>query len=361
MNILYISTLSSNISAGPNWSVPASIDAQSKIDNVLWIDLGVACQSHWKEVAVYHNIEEYGGKLSLGNLPAPFNSPDVVVFEGFYQPKHCFFALELKKKGVPYVIVPRGSLTHQSLNNHAWLKKKIAHFFLFDRFTKNALAIQYLTNAEYEDSTDKWNKNHIIVPNGFKTPSERKTSFSADAVKAVFIGRLDIYHKGLGMLLNVCSDLADELRAIHFTIDLYGPVRNDYEKIKQTIIGCGLDDMIVLKGEIGGDAKKNAILGADLMLLTSRFEGHPMGLIEALAYGLPCLVTRGSNMADEIISANAGWACETDEDSLKCAFCSMIEEHSQLSDRGANAYDLALNYDWDVLARRFHGEMEKFL
>ena len=35
MKILYISHLSKNIAAGMNWSIPASVDAQSKVDDVM--------------------------------------------------------------------------------------------------------------------------------------------------------------------------------------------------------------------------------------------------------------------------------------------------------------------------------------
>lgn len=35
MKILYISHLNTNIASGLNWSVPASVSAQSKIDEVL--------------------------------------------------------------------------------------------------------------------------------------------------------------------------------------------------------------------------------------------------------------------------------------------------------------------------------------
>ena len=41
---------------------------------------------------------------------------------------------------------------------------------IFNEFLRNARAIQYLTQGEYEASGDKWNKNHIIIPNGCEIP-----------------------------------------------------------------------------------------------------------------------------------------------------------------------------------------------
>lgn len=84
MKILYISHLSENIAAGLNWSVPASVDVQSKIDDVLWINTTNVMMPHWKRVSSFHNLDEYGEELHLDTIPKRFRKPDVVVFEGLY-------------------------------------------------------------------------------------------------------------------------------------------------------------------------------------------------------------------------------------------------------------------------------------
>ena len=145
MNILYVSHLSTNVAAGLNWSVPAGVKAQEKIDNCLWVDLYNKEMSHWRETKCFHQLQEYGKDLHLDLLPSPFDRPDVVVFEGFYEPKEPKFAKELRKNHIPYIIIPRGSLTHQAMNNHAKWKKRIAHLLIFDRYVHKATAIQYLT------------------------------------------------------------------------------------------------------------------------------------------------------------------------------------------------------------------------
>ena len=81
LNILVLSHLTTNVSSGPNWSVPASVKSLSEIDNVLWINKTDAEMPHWNKVSAYHNIKEFD---SLDKLPFPFEHPDIVVFEGFY-------------------------------------------------------------------------------------------------------------------------------------------------------------------------------------------------------------------------------------------------------------------------------------
>lgn len=362
MIILFLSHLSSNIAAGMSWSVPASVKVQSEIDDVLWINLSDAYIEHWSEVGCYHSYKEYGSRLHLGNLPTPFNKPDIVVFEGLYDSVSPRFARELRKAHVPYIIVPRCGLTYKAQHNHAKWKKRIANILLFGRFIKKATGIQYLTEAEYKDSGDKWNKTHFILPNGFSTPTLHKTSFNKDVINAVFIGRLDMFQKGLDYLLDACDEIQDELRKARFHLVLYGPERYQYFEIENYIKRHGLNDLISMGGETTGKEKEHVLLNSDLFILTSRYEGHPMGLIEALAYGVPVLATSGSNMSDEIKLYDAGWACDdTSKKDVICLLKQMIAERDLLNVKSECAQKLAKKYDWSVLARRLHEELSKLI
>ena len=359
MKILFISHLGSGVSAGPHWSVPARIKAQTKYDIVMWVNTTNVPLPHYLETGVYHNLSEYG-KLSLDCLPKPFNKPDVVAFEGFYSAMDAAFAKELKRAGVPYIITPRGSLTRQARHNSSRLKKNIAHLFVFNRFLKNAHAVQYLTKQEMLDSTSPCEMSYVL-PNGFTTPQRVKTNFSQNCIKGIFIGRIDLYHKGLDTLVEAVSSCMPMMRNYSFTIDVYGPMNEDAKKMEQMLIDKGLENIITLKGEISGDAKENAILDADVFILPSRFEGHPMGLVEALAYGLPCLVSAGTNMKEEIETANAGWACDGTTDSLVRALLDVVNEKNLFKEKSKNAFNLAKEYDWDRLAARFHDKLEELL
>lgn len=362
MKILFISSLSTNIAAGLNWSVPASIKAIEKKNSCLWINTTNVVMEHWKQTICFHNLKEFGKKLSLSIVPIEFQKPDIVVFEGFYKLSHALFAKELRYHKIPYIIVPRCSLTKQALNNHSKWKKRIAHWLIFDSYVNKAASIQYLTEDEYRDSGDKWNMNYFVLSNGFSTPIRKKETFHADILKATFIGRLDIYQKGIDILLEACDLLKDDLRSAGFCLQLYGPIRYHYHQINQIIKDKGLEDFISLEGETSGEHKENVLLDSDVFILTSRFEGHPMGLIEALAYGLPAIVTPGSNMSSEIRDANAGWTCnDLSVEEVSKMLRQFLLERNQLLIKSKNAMKLAQPYDWDILAGKFHDEVCKLL
>lgn len=360
MNILYISHLSTNIAAGPNWSVPARVKAQAKYDNVLLLNTTNVMMEHWKTVGSFHNLNEFG-ELKLKNLPEPFSRPDVVVFEGFNFMEHVRFAKDLKKIGIPYIVTPRGAMTYEAQHNHAWLKKTAARWLFLRSFVNNAVAIQYLTKGEYERSVRMFNAPHFILPNGFNEPQKKKTVFSKKGIKAVFIGRIDMYHKGLDLLLKAIASIKDNLSLAGFTLSIYGPRRYDFYKIEELIKALNIGSVVSLHNEISGNDKERVLLSSDLFVMTSRLEGLPMGLLEAFAYGLPCLITQGTNMKDEVERFDAGWTCMGNENEIKENLIKIIEEGKCLPLKGSNAISLSQCYLWDNIAVRFHDKVSSLI
>lgn len=361
MNIVYISHLPDDVASGLAWSVPASVGAQCAIDNVLWVNSTDAAMEHWQKVPCFHKLSEFG-KFDIDSFPPPFNRPEMVVFEGFYDNiRDVFFARKLRRIGIPYIIIPRGALTYKAMHNHAQWKKAVAHFFFYDEFIKKSRAIQYLTNAEYDDSKYRFDYRHFILPNGFHLPTIIKKDYSTDGLKALFIGRFDIHHKGLDLLLNACKANKSLLEDSGFILTLYGPECEDWRIFKKMIADNALEDIIILNGSISGKAKEQALLDTDVFIMTSRFEGHPMGLIEALSYGIPSCVTPGTNMRDEIENADAGWVCDGTQESINNMLVQIVKEKSSLSEKGTHARKLAAEYDWSKLAERFHHEVEKLI
>ena len=156
--------------------------------------------------------------------------------------------------------------------------------------------------------------------------------------------------------------MKDRLIEEKCTIILYGPDRNGAKKIiTEQIKENGLEKVVEIRDGIHGKEKERVLLESDFFILTSRFEGHPMGLIEALSYGLPCLVTTGSNMADEILKANAGWTSDVNEEGIMEALKHLLNEKDQIPVKGKNALELSKQYNWDLLAKNAHEKYELLL
>ena len=358
MKVLIVSHLFDDIASGPSWSVPSYVKSLSLIDEVLWVNTIEDTMPHWKEVNCFHRLSEFG-KLRLSALYKDDSSPGIVIFQGFNFLEHARFALELKRKNIPYIIVPRGSLTYDAIHNHAWFKKWVAHRLILNRYVKNAAAIQYLTKEEKAESGNEWNKYDFILGNGFSNGIVKK-QFSQYGIKGVFVGRLDMYHKGIDILIDAVELVSEKMRHARFRIDFYGPEKYDYVKMKDIIASKRLNDILRVNGPVSGEKKSDVLLSSDLFVLTSRFEGHPMGLIEALSYGLPSMVTAGSNMMKKIEEHNAGWVADpNDKETLALCIEKIIAEKGELAVKSKNARELSLEYDWHTIACQLHNELER--
>lgn len=360
MNILYLSHLSGASYAGPTYSVPKQIEAQSKIDNVFWYNATTQGKREWKELQYYHDKTEFSDE-SIRCLPEPFNHPDIIVVELFYNMTKSKLLKELIETNTPYVIIPRGELTKQAQKRKR-LKKLAANILMCRRYAHKAAAIQYLTEQEFIDSGVKWNSRHIIIPNGIDMPCVVKYDFSIANIKCISIGRIEPYQKGLDLLIKACKLAEKELRNANCSIVICGPDKEGKSQALITLVNkLGLQDLISFHDAVYGEEKERMLLNSDVFIMPSRFEGHPMALIEALSYGLPCVASKGSNMSREVETYNAGWIADNDIQSLCTAIKSLIANHHILKKYSSNAIKLANNYNWASIAIETHRKYESLI
>ena len=354
MNILYITHLSGSLSGGPSYSVPAQIQAQSKYDNVFWWNMTDAVLDSWKTVEAFHNKAQYPNKRISG-LPSPFNHPDLVVFEDFYYIDDVYYARECINNHIPYIIVPRGAFTYQGQSKKR-IKKRIANLLFFNSMVRHAASIHYLTKREQEDSGDKWNNHWFIEPNGIYPVSNTiEKNHHKDVLNGTYIGRFDLFHKGLDLLYEAVVKMQAELRKARITISLYGPeFGGQKEQYIRNVAESNISDILIIKDGVFGEEKKEILQTSDFFIMTSRFEGMPMSMLEAMSFGLPCVATIGTNMSEEIQKHNAGWISNDSVDGIIGALRQMIDSRQDIEQLGENARKLSYNYNWDIIAQRTH-------
>jgi glycosyltransferase involved in cell wall biosynthesis len=242
---------------------------------------------------------------------------DIAVFEEvFCSPKYLSISRNLRKKKIPYVIVPHGCLTKAALSKGR-IKKLLALNTVMRGFINGAAAIQFLTPAEQKASI--LNEKAIIIKNGIEQ-CKLSVKDGRKSRQIVFIGRKDLFHKGLDMLLKACSIISNDIRKNKYTVKLYGPDFNgSRKKIARLIEEYNIRDIVFDLDPVFDEEKQNILMNSEIFILTSRSEGLPTSVLEAMVAGSAVIVTPGTNMASEINKNACGFVA--DATSLDIANC----------------------------------------
>lgn len=275
-------------------------------------------------------------------------APDVVVFDGLYDKYQIRMSLYLKAKRIPYVLVFHGGASADNAKKN-WIKKKAANILLFNRFVRWAERVVYLSGNEKEKSIfSKQNPKFAIIPNGVNLPDNIVLKDLPDRIKIVFLSRLDWQGKGLDILCEAMNRLCQgELRSkVQFLF--YGPKETaDCERLFE------FGDFSLYKGYVTGEDKSKAFRSADIFILPSRSEGMPVAVLEALSYGVPCIVTPETNMAELVENHHCGWVVYLSAsdicNSIKKIISRFPHERETLF---ANALATARLYDWRTVAEQ---------
>lgn len=367
MIVLHAAPMSWTKTAGHNIAVPGLVAAQNRIRGVrpcLVSTLSERRETPAVDFPLFSRRQLLSARGVFG-LPAPFDKPDLVVLHGLYIPSYVRIAATARKAGVPYLVCPHGSMTQQAQAHRAW-KKRIGNLLVFNRLVAGAAALHCLNPRESAEVARLWKRPTFVAGNGIEIPDARYLAKPGNSsrLRIVFVGRLAERHKGLDLLLEACWIIRRDLRRRGASVELYGPDhRGDARSLGLRVKRLGLEDMVTINGPIVDDAKRRLLSESDVFLHTSRWEGHPMAVLEALAYGLPCLVTDATNLADEASTAGAAWQVEATQASIARGLVKVLHmERHKLQTAGVAARRLAeQQFDWDRVAARTVDEYWKCL
>lgn len=253
--------------------------------------------------------------------------PDIVIFHDFYYLKYATMALTLKRLRIPFVLEPHGAFGKKALKKSR-LKKFVANHTIFSILIKGSAGFILTNEGELKDVAYKKEKK-FVIPNGVDRNAidelDYKNFDPSHLPVFYFLGRYDRIHKGLDYLFDALDIIERNKKII--TVKLYGVGSEEelayvHDRIKDYKI-----IKVEEKGTIFGQEKVDALRNNNILLLTSRYEGSPMTILDALCYGNPCLLTPGTNVADEISNNGLGWKTNLDANAIAECILRAQEEY----------------------------------
>lgn len=91
----------------------------------------------------------------------------------------------------------------------------------------------------------------------------------------------------------------------------------------------------------------------DILLLPSRFEAWPLVVVEAMAAGLPVLMTRVGSGGEVIVEGETGHIIADDATDIAAKLLPLLENPNRLPAMRKAAREMAGRYSWDSIARKY--------
>jgi glycosyltransferase involved in cell wall biosynthesis len=295
--------------------ISGPVNSVSNTSLILKEKLGLYCEvfTTQKESFIYNNVVFKSIKNNFSNL----RDFDLVVFSGVWVKDYINISKFLSACSIPYFITPRSSLMKRQFYK-SFFKKSLFLIGGGYKFLLNAKFIHFLTEEEKFNSI--FNNKAEIIPNPLRDEIVERFKFYDEFIlkkRFIYLGRFQNYHKGLDLLLAAVNSCQQEMRLHGWTLTLAGPDNiNDLKKLISYSENNGLTDIVNFENAKQGREKLDYLLNADVFMCTSRYEGQPQALMEALLAFNACIVTKGSNMADYTTSKEIGFLVDNDPKSI---------------------------------------------
>jgi glycosyltransferase involved in cell wall biosynthesis len=273
-----------------------------------------------------------------------------------------------RRKSIPYIVRPLGTLDPWSLRQKR-LKKSLFWHLGVRRMLNGASAIHYTTIAEQQLAEESLSLTRgVVIPLGIETDlfsgieGTKATVDASPHVEAPYVLVLSRLHqkKGLEVLMPAFLSLVKRPEFAKWQLVLAGDGETKYvDSLKTLVKSCGGNGNVIFTGWLDGGRRKDVLRKASLLALTSYQENFGLCAVEALACGVPVLVSPHVNLAQDIEKVGAGWVVPLENNALARTLAETFRDDKERSHRGAIGRDFVQQrYTWDAVTRALVGLYE---
>lgn len=327
MRILFASSALHKEYGGPPMAVIGSATSLSKLGNI--VDLCVFGQSPESVLAnidFYTTVKSHGVRIrtaksfktriygGVGNFSDLFHlykcirQADVVSLHGVYNFQNLIAAIFSLITKTPYTLMPHGTLTKYQRSKH--LKRKFLVDPIFYGFLlREAEKIFVATEIEKEEITNSLNSKTEVVGLGINiqdnSGNKIEENLGKNTFNFLFMGRI-APKKRLDLALEAFKNLPDEIQNESKFV-ICGSGDEDFvNAIKAKAQEGPITNRVEFRGWVAADEKSEVLNNSDCFLLTSEDENFAIAVAEALANGIPCILSNKVALSSVVEKYGAG-------------------------------------------------------
>jgi len=209
-----------------------------------------------------------------------------------------------RKKGIPYIVAPRGMLEPWSLQQKKW-KKLLAMCFYQRRDLKGSCLLHATAESEALQFRNlRLFQPIVISPNGVNFPQKLpERNLHADGRRRMlFVSRIHP-KKGLLDLIEAWSRILPE----QWVLEIVGTDADGYQRsVEDKVRKLCLCNSVIFTGPLDDTKKWEAYRRADVFVLPTYSENFGIVVAEALYAHVPVITTKGTPW-EELSSEHCGW------------------------------------------------------
>lgn len=263
-----------------------------------------------------------------------------------------------RKYEIPYIVRPHGTLDPYIHGRHRW-RKRIMEAMFENKNMRQASAVHFTSEEEMRLASPYiFGTPGFVVPLGVDAPDEEKLpqrgSFRAKHPKVgtkkvlLFFGRIHP-KKGLDVLAKAFSVLIRDRSDTHLAI--VGPDDQVYgENVRRWLRQGRALESATFTGMLTGADKWAALRDADIFVLPSYSENFGIAVVEAMACGLPVVISNKVNIWREVESAGAGIVIGCNAEECMQAMAWLLDRPREAREMGAKgAAFVRERFNWSTV------------
>jgi glycosyltransferase involved in cell wall biosynthesis len=235
---------------------------------------------------------------------------------------------------VPYIVRPLGTLSAYGVARRRPFLKRVSIALIEGPLLRRAAFVHFTSEVERKEAEGLGIPfRGVVIPlavesclSALPERGESTLTGASSAPTVLYLSRLDP-KKNVESLLRALCLVLKESPATELVIAGSGDDRY-VAALKQLASDLGISAAVKWAGYVSGDAKAALLRDADLFALPSYSENFGIAVAEALAAGLPCVVSSGVAISSEIAEYGAGAVVSTSPESIAVAIINLIGDLS---------------------------------
>jgi glycosyltransferase involved in cell wall biosynthesis len=255
--------------------------------------------------------------------------------------------------GVPYVLRTLGTLDRWSLAQKS-VKKRLFMARWGRSMLRGAAAVQATGYEELRALREDWGIARVaLIPLGVDDSVFADSDEPAEPADPPYVTCVSRLHpvKGVELLIDAFARVtaADPLGRWHLKIAGDGD-RAYLGRLRSLAGRSSAAGRIEFLGWVDGAPKTDLLRRASLFALMSRHENFGISVVEAMARGVPVVVSREVQLAHWIEEAGAGWTVPLDPAAIDAALGAALSDAQARRRNGQAGLALARRWRWPIVA-----------